>query len=146
MIRKMISGVAGVGVSLFASTAAFAQAGPIKAPTAEQMATMVNKGDTTWMLLSATLVLLMSIPALALFYGGLVRTKNMLSVLMQVFMIVSVAALCWVSWGYSMAFTGGSPYFGGLSRCSWPAFRPRPTPRRSRTTSTFPNMPTSSSR
>ncbi|GAO54532.1 ammonium transporter [Novosphingobium sp. NBM11] len=116
MIRKMISGVAGVGVSLFASTAAFAQAGPIKAPTAEQMATMVNKGDTTWMLLSATLVLLMSIPALALFYGGLVRTKNMLSVLMQVFMIVSVAALCWVSWGYSMAFTGGSPYFGGLSK------------------------------
>ncbi|MEO0030657.1 MAG: hypothetical protein RIS94_415 [Pseudomonadota bacterium] len=117
MIRKMISGAAGLGLSLAVSTAAFAQAaGPIKAPTAEQMATMVNKGDTTWMLLSSTLVLLMSIPALALFYGGLVRTKNMLSVLMQVFMIVSVAALCWVSWGYSMAFTGGSPYFGGLSK------------------------------
>ncbi|MCW1383055.1 ammonium transporter [Novosphingobium sp. KCTC 2891] len=117
MIRKMISGVAGLGLSLGAATTAFAQAaGPIKAPTAEQMATMVNKGDTTWMLLSATLVLLMSIPALALFYGGLVRTKNMLSVLMQVFMIVSVAALCWVSWGYSMAFTGGSPYVGGLSK------------------------------
>ncbi|MDF8332063.1 ammonium transporter [Novosphingobium cyanobacteriorum] len=117
MIRKMISGAAGLGLSLAVSTAAFAQAaGPIKAPTPEQMATMVNKGDTTWMLLSSTLVLLMSIPALALFYGGLVRTKNMLSVLMQVFMIVSVAALCWVSWGYSMAFTGGSPYFGGLSK------------------------------
>jgi Amt family ammonium transporter len=116
MIRKMIGGLAGTGASLFAATAAFAQDGPIKAPTAEQMATMVNKGDTTWMLLSATLVLLMSIPALALFYGGLVRTKNMLSVLMQVFMIVSVAALVWVSWGYSMAFTSGSEFVGGFSK------------------------------
>ncbi|WP_156254521.1 ammonium transporter [Sandarakinorhabdus oryzae] len=88
----------------------------IKAPTAEQMAGMVNKGDTTWMLVSSALVLLMSIPALALFYGGLVRTKNMLSVLMQVFMIVSVAALLWVCYGYSMAFTGGSPWVGGFSK------------------------------
>jgi Amt family ammonium transporter len=63
------------------------------------------------------LVLMMSIPALALFYGGLVRTKNMLSVLMQVFMIVSIAALVWVGWGYSMAFTSGNtPFmFGGFS-------------------------------
>ena len=84
------------------------------------MATMVNKGDTAWMLVSSVLVLMMSVPALALFYGGLVRTKNMLSVLMQVFMIVSVASLVWVCWGYSMAFTGtGSPFpqlFGGLSK------------------------------
>jgi Amt family ammonium transporter len=58
------------------------------------MATMVNKGDTTWMLISAALVLMMSMPGLALFYGGLVRAKNMLSVLMQVFMIVSVTGLC----------------------------------------------------
>lgn len=116
MIRKMIGGLAGTGASLFAATAAFAQDGPIKAPTAEQMATMVDKGDTTWMLLSATLVLLMSIPALALFYGGLVRTKNMLSVLMQVFMIVSVAALVWCCWGYSMAFTSGNEFVGGFSK------------------------------
>jgi ammonium transporter, Amt family len=61
-------------------------------------------------------VLLMSVPALALFYGGLVRTKNMLSLLMQVFMIVSIASLVWVCWGYSLAFTGGSPYIGGLSK------------------------------
>ncbi len=88
----------------------------IKAPTPEQMAGMVNKGDTTWMMISSALVLLMSIPALALFYGGLVRTKNMLSVLMQVFMIVSVAALLWVSYGYSMAFTGGSEWVGGFSK------------------------------
>jgi ammonium transporter, Amt family len=116
MIRKMIGGLVGTGASLFAATAAFAQDGPIKAPSVEQMAGMVNKGDTTWMLISSALVLMMSVPALALFYGGLVRTKNMLSVLMQVFMIVSVAALVWVSWGYSMAFTSGGPFVGGFSK------------------------------
>jgi Amt family ammonium transporter len=99
-----------------AAAAAPAAEGPIKAPTAEQMAGMVDKGDTTWMLISSALVLLMSIPALALFYGGLVRTKNMLSVLMQVFMIVSIAALVWVSYGYSLAFTSGSAFVGGFSK------------------------------
>jgi Amt family ammonium transporter len=90
----------------------------IKAPTAAQAATMINKGDTTWMLVSSALVLLMSVPALALFYGGLVRTKNMLSILMQVLIIVSVASLVWVSWGYSEAFTSGGDnhFFGGLSK------------------------------
>ena len=63
--------------------------GPIKAPSPEQMAGMVDKGDTTWMLISSVLVLMMSVPGLALFYGGLVRTKNMLSVLMQVLMFAS---------------------------------------------------------
>jgi ammonium transporter, Amt family len=98
-------------------------AGPVRAPDAAAMAGMVDKGDTTWMLISSALVLLMSIPALALFYGGLVRTKNMLSILMQVFMIVSVAALVWVSWGYSIAFTSGAglevfgvQLFGSLSK------------------------------
>ncbi len=105
MIRKLICGAGAMGASLLTATAAFAQDGPVKAPTVEQMATMVNKGDTAWMLVSALLVLMMSVPALALFYGGLVRTKNMLSVLMQVFMIVSIAALVWVGWGYTMAFT-----------------------------------------
>jgi Amt family ammonium transporter len=90
--------------------------GPIKAPTVEQMAGMVDKGDTTWMLISSVLVLMMSIPGLALFYGGLVRSKNMLSVLMQVLTIVSVASLVWVSWGYSLAFTSGSPFIGGMSK------------------------------
>ena len=88
----------------------------IKAPDAAAMAGMVNKGDTTWMLVSSALVLLMAIPALALFYGGLVRTKNMLSVLMQVFTIVCIVAILWIAFGYSVAFTGGSPYFGGLSK------------------------------
>jgi Amt family ammonium transporter len=102
-------------VAQVAATAAVAD-GPIKAPTVEQMAGMVDKGDTTWMLISSALVLLMSVPALALFYGGLVRTKNMLSLLMQVFMIVSVAALVWVSWGYTLAFTSGTPFIGGFSK------------------------------
>ncbi len=92
----------------------------IKAPTPEQQALMVDKGDTAWMLVSSALVLMMSVPALALFYGGLVRTKNMLSVLMQVFMIVSIASLVWVCWGYSMAFTSAGSfapaYVGGFSK------------------------------
>ncbi len=75
-----------------------------------------NKGDTAWMLISTILVTLMVIPGLALFYGGLVRQKNMLSVLMQVFMIYSLMAVLWVIYGYSVAFTGGSQYFGGLSK------------------------------
>ncbi len=86
---------------------------PIPAPS-------VNKGDTAWLLISTALVLMMSVPGLALFYGGLVRTKNMLSVLMQVLMIVCVVAVLWCCYGYSMAFTGGSgwsaQYVGGLSK------------------------------
>jgi len=77
------------------------------------------KGDTAWMLVATVLVLLMTIPGLALFYGGLVRTKNMLSVLMQVFAIVCVVALIWVIYGYSLAFTSGgslNAYIGGLSK------------------------------
>jgi ammonium transporter, Amt family len=75
-----------------------------------------DKGDTTWMLISTALVLLMTIPGLALFYGGLVRTKNMLSVLTQVFTIVAVVTLLWVFYGYSMAFTAGSPFVGGFGK------------------------------
>jgi Amt family ammonium transporter len=125
MIRKLLCGAGALGASLFVATAAWAQdaaaaAGPIKAPAADQMAAMVNKGDTAWMLVSSALVLMMSVPGLALFYGGLVRTKNMLSVLMQVMMIVSIAGLVWCGWGYSMAFTSaGSPFphlFGGFSK------------------------------
>jgi Amt family ammonium transporter len=102
------------------ATAAVAQAAPAAAATFTPTADMVNKGDTTWMLISSALVLMMSVPGLALFYGGLVRTKNMLSVLMQVLMIVCVASLVWVSWGYSEAFTAGSgalaPYVGGFGK------------------------------
>ena len=97
---------AGAGTALFAAMPAWAQDAAAAAPftpTAE----MVNKGDVAWMIVATALVLMMSVPALALFYGGLVRTKNMLSVLMQVLTIVCVAALVWFAWGYSMAFTNG---------------------------------------
>src|SRR5436305_2381043 len=75
-----------------------------------------NKGDTAWMLTSTAMVLLMSVPALALFYGGLVRTKNMLSVLMQVFVGFSLITVLWCIYGYSLAFTEGNAFFGGTSR------------------------------
>src|SRR5262245_47796855 len=78
-----------------------------------------NKGDTAWMLTASALVLLMSIPGLALFYGGLVRTKNMLSMLMQVFYTVCVVVVIWALYGYSMAFSEGTTYnafFGGFSK------------------------------
>src|SRR3569833_2396837 len=75
-----------------------------------------NKGDTAWMLTSTALVLLMSVPALALFYGGLVRTKNMLSVLMQVFVGFSLISVLWCIYGYSLAFTEGNSIIGGFSR------------------------------
>ncbi len=79
----------------------------------------VDKGDTTWMLLSAVLVLLMIVPGLALFYGGLVRAKNMLSVMMQVMTIAAVAMVVWVVYGYSLAFTDGgslNSFVGGFSK------------------------------
>ncbi|MCE2842518.1 MAG: ammonium transporter [Novosphingobium sp.] len=128
MIRKIVCGLGAAGASLFAATAAFAQdataaataAATEAAATATEAATtaaftptaeMVNKGDVAWMLVASALVLMMSVPALALFYGGLVRAKNMLSVLMQVLTIVCVAALVWFAWGYSMAFTStGTPF------------------------------------
>jgi Amt family ammonium transporter len=119
MNRKLIGGAGAIIASLSAATAAWAQAaGPIKAPDIAATAAMVNKGDSAWMLICAALVLMMSIPGLALFYGGLVRAKNMLSVCMQVFMIVSVAGLLWCCIGYSIAFTSGGDnhFFGGLSK------------------------------
>ena len=75
-----------------------------------------NKGDTSWMLLSTLLVILMVVPGLALFYGGLVRSKNMLSVLMQVMVTFSLIVVLWFIYGYSLAFTEGNAYIGGLDR------------------------------
>ena len=75
-----------------------------------------NKGDVSWMLISTALVLMMSVPALALFYGGMVRSKNMLSMLMQVFVVFSLITVLWCVYGYSIAFTEGNAYFGGFER------------------------------
>ena len=75
-----------------------------------------NKGDTAWMMVSTVLVIVMTIPGLALFYGGLVRSKNMLSVLLQVFMIFAVIIVLWCIYGYSLAFTEGSSFYGKFDR------------------------------
>jgi ammonium transporter, Amt family len=101
--RSNSVGLAALAVGMLAATAAHAE------PT-------INKGDNAWMLTSTVLVLLMTIPGLALFYGGLVRTKNMLSVLMQVFYTVCIVVILWALYGYSLAFTGGNDFFGGFSK------------------------------
>jgi len=105
---KLLAGAA----LLFASSAAAAQ--PAVAAT-------VNKGDTAWMLMATVLVLLMILPGLALFYGGLTRSKNMLSVMTQVGGAAALAMLVWVAWGYSLAFGGDSsdllkPFISGLDK------------------------------
>ena len=94
-----------------APAATAAAPAPVAAP-----APLPNKGDVSWMLVSATLVLMMSIPALALFYGGMVRSKNMLSVLMQVFVVFSLITVLWCIYGYSIAFTEGNAFFGSFDR------------------------------
>ena len=98
-----------------AGAAALAALGPTMA-WAGAAAPTPDKGDMAWMMTSTALVLLMSVPALGLFYGGLVRTKNMLSVLMQVFVGFSLISVLWCIYGYSLAFTAGNEFIGGLSR------------------------------
>ncbi len=80
------------------------------------MAVTVDKGDTAWMLVATLLVMLMIVPGLALFYGGLVRAKNILSVLMQVLVVAALALVLWVAYGYSLAFDGGNAVLGGLGK------------------------------
>ena len=75
-----------------------------------------NKGDTAWMLISTALVLMMTVPGLALFYGGMVRSKNVLSICMQVFVTFSLLTVLWCIYGYSVAFTQGNAFFGGFDR------------------------------
>ena len=101
-----------------ADAAAPAAAPAAAAPAAAEgaPAPVPNKGDTGWMMLSTILVILMVVPGLALFYGGLVRSKNMLSVLMQVFVTFSLIVVLWFIYGYSLAFTEGSAYIGGFDR------------------------------
>ena len=109
-----------VAAATAAPAAAAAEAAPAAAaaPAATEAAPVLvpNKGDNAWIMISAALVILMSIPGLALFYGGLVRSKNMLSVLMQVFTVFSLISLLWVIYGYSAAFTEGNEFFGTLDK------------------------------
>ncbi len=99
-----------------AAPAAAASAAPAADAAAPAAAPVPNKGDTTWMMVATIIVIMMCLPGLALFYGGLVRAKNMLSVLMQVMMIFSLITVLWFIYGYSLAFTEGGAFFGGLDR------------------------------
>ncbi len=94
-----------------AAAPAATDAAPAAAP-----APVPNKGDTAWMMVSTILVILMTVPGLALFYGGLVRSKNMLSVLMQVMVTFSLIVVLWFIYGYSLAFTEGNAFIGGFDR------------------------------
>jgi ammonium transporter, Amt family len=99
-----------------AAPAAASAAASAPAAAAAASAPVPNKGDVSWMLVSTLLVIMMAIPGLALFYGGLVRSKNMLSVLMQVFVVFCLISVLWVIYGYSLAFTEGNQFIGGLDR------------------------------
>ncbi len=98
-----------------APVAAMAAPAPAAAASAPP-APVPNKGDTSWMMVSTLLVILMVLPGLALFYGGLVRSKNMLSVLMQIMVTFSMITVLWFIYGYSLAFTEGNAFFGGFDR------------------------------
>jgi len=98
-----------MAISSFAGLTFADEAAAVVAPVAQ-------KGDTAWMIVATILVILMSIPGLALFYGGMVRAKNMLSVLMQVFVIFSLMAVLWALYGYSIAFTEGNAFVGGFGK------------------------------
>jgi len=136
MLKRLLASAA-LGLALLGGIAepAFAQAASAPAAAAEAASApaaaaaeapaaaasaaptpVPNKGDTAWMTVATALVILMTIPGLALFYGGLVRSKNMLSVLMQVFMVFSLITVLWVVYGYSLAFTAGNPFFGTLDK------------------------------
>ena len=146
--------IAGLGIGpmlapMLAALPALAQdaAAPAMEAATETAAAVVDKGDVAWMMTATLLVLFMILPGLALFYGGLVRTKNMLSVPTQCTVITALVMVIWVLWGYSFAFGGGtSPYWGG-PRQAVPGgrdsrFRPRrpsPTVRKSPNTCSSPS-------
>ncbi|WP_225026294.1 ammonium transporter [Xinfangfangia pollutisoli] len=120
--RNTFAGLGALSAALMASLPAWAQEATEAATetvteAAAAVVPVIDKGDVAWMMTSTVLVLFMTVPGLALFYGGLVRTKNMLSVLMQTTLIAAVVMVIWIVYGYSFAFGGGtSPYWGGLAK------------------------------
>src|ERR1051326_194686 len=108
MTTRLLTGAAGalLPMLLAAAPALADDAGPPK----------LDSGDTAWMLASTALVLMMTVPGLALFYGGMVRKKNILATLMQSFAITCIVTIVWTVAGYSLAFTNGNAYVGDLSR------------------------------
>jgi Amt family ammonium transporter len=112
-----VAAVAAPEAASAAMAAPAVEAAPAAATEAPAAAPPVpNKGDTAWMMVATIIVIMMAIPGLALFYGGLVRSKNMLSVLMQVMVTFSMIVVLWFVYGYSLAFTEGNAFFGGLDR------------------------------
>jgi ammonium transporter, Amt family len=122
VLMAMSLGISGLALADEKPADATPAVAAVAAPAAEAAAPAAapapvpNKGDTAWMMVATVLVILMTIPGLALFYGGLVRAKNMLSVLMQVFVIFALISVLWAVYGYSVAFTGGSAFFGGFDK------------------------------
>ena len=98
------------------AVAAPAEAPAEEAPAEEALAPTISKPDTVWVLVSAVLVIFMTLPGLALFYGGLVRSKNVLSILIQNLAVFSLVAVLWALYGYSFAFTEGNAFIGGVDR------------------------------
>ena len=115
MKKLLASFILGLGL-LTMGNLSLAQAPAASEPAAAAPAPVINKGDTTWMMVSTLLVIMMTVPGLALFYGGLVRSKNMLSVLMQVMVTFSLIVVLWALYGYSLAFTEGNKFIGGFDR------------------------------
>ena len=124
-MKKLLAGGAvalAIGATgVMATSTAFAEeAKPAVAAAAAAVAAapalVPNKADTAWMMVCTALVLLMTLPGLALFYGGLTRSKNILSICMQCFMVFSLITVLWAIYGYSFAFTEGGPFVGGLDR------------------------------
>ena len=116
-ILAALAGASLAGVAGAEEAAKAAEAVAAAVPdAAAAVAPVANKGDNAWLFVSTAFVILMSIPGLALFYGGLVRAKNMLSVLMQVFAVFSLITVLWVVYGYSVAFTEGNAFFGSLDK------------------------------
>jgi Amt family ammonium transporter len=112
----LLSGALSALAQTAAPAAPAAGAAPAAAPAAAAAASAINSGDTAWMLTSTALVLMMTIPGLALFYGGMVRKMNVLTTVMQSFAITCLVTVLWMVVSYSLAFTEGNPFFGGFSR------------------------------
>ena len=146
MTKKLLSAGLGLGL-LAASAAALAQEGaaaaaPAVAAAVEAVPTL-SAGDTAWMLTSTLLVILMVIPGVGLFYGGLVRSKNMLSVLAQVFVIFSMITVLWAIYGYSLAFGGEGLFFATLTGPGRVVLQSMPVDKLAK--ALIPYMPTSTS-
>ncbi|SFN98836.1 ammonium transporter [Sphingomonas sp. OK281] len=114
-LKKVAVAALGFGATMIAAAPAWAQAAA--APVVAPVVATVNKGDTAWMMTSTLLVLMMIVPGLALFYGGLTRAKNMLSTMTQIGAVACLAMLLWVMYGYTMAFgDGGGEYISGFGK------------------------------